>query len=570
LEDRIEAELALGRHGEVVGDLEAAARDNPLRERLWARWMLALYRCGRQAEALGAYQELRAHLGEELGITPSAELVALEEAIVLQKPELDWAPATPPLMADEAGTRERATHRDARRTPPMVAMPETHYAQASDGVHIAYQVVGDGPFDLVEVGGLVSHLEFAWEGPEYAHLLRRLASFARVICFDKRGTGMSDPISVHALPTLEQRMDDFRAVLDAVGSEHAALLGESEGGQMAALFAATYPERTRALVTYGSYARLRSAPDYPLGQSDDSLESFARAMEATWGEVGERSVWARSATRDPRFRDWLGRWTRNASSPGAAATMLRMDFDIDVRSVLPAIRVPTLVLHRIDDPVVAVEHARYFAAHIPGAKYVELPGDDRLWFAGDVDRLVDEIEEFLTGSHEVSESDRILTTVLFTEIVDPAQRAAEVGGLRWREVLDRHDELLRHEFERFRGREVARAGDGFLAAFDGPARAVQCALAATDGAHRLGLELRAGVHTGECEQGDNELAGTAVDIGAQIAALAHPGEVLVSRTVTDLVAGSGLEFTDRGERELEAIPGAWQVFAVKPLDRAAS
>jgi DNA-binding SARP family transcriptional activator/class 3 adenylate cyclase len=564
LEDRIEAELALGHHGEVIGDLEAAARDNPLRERLWARWMLALYRCGRQAEALGAYQELRAHLGEELGITPSPEVVALEEAIVLQKPELDWAPPTPQPMGDEEATRERASQRDARGTSPVLAMPRTRYAQASDGVHIAYQVIGDGPFDLVEVGGFASHLEFAWEGPEYAHYLRRLASFARLITFDKRGTGMSDPVPVHALPSLEQRMDDFRAVLDAVGSKQAAVFGESDGGQMAALFAATYPERTRALVTYGSYVRLRSAPDFPLGQSDDDLKAFATAMEASWGEIEEGSIWAVNATRDPRFRDWLGRFTRNSASPGAAATLLRMSYDIDVRPVLPNIRVPTLVLHRVGDPLVPVEYGRYLANHIPGAKYVELPGEDRLVFAGDVDRLVDEIEEFLTGSHPASERDRVLATVLFTDVVDSTRHASELGERRWREVLARHDEVVRQELDRFRAREVTEAGDGFFAAFDGPARAVECGLAAAEAVRLLGIELRVGVHTGECEQRGDDLGGIAVQIGAQIAALAQPGQVLVSRTVTDLVAGSGLEFTDRGEHELNGVAGTWQLFVAKP------
>ena len=564
LEDRIEAELARGRHSEVIGDLEVAARANPTRERLWARWMLALYRGGRQAEALGAYRDLRAHLGEELGITPSSELVALEEAIVLQKPELDWVPPPPRPVPADTRTRDDARHRDALGAAPMLVMPKTHYAKASDGVHIAYQVIGDGPFDLVEVGGFVSHLEFAWEGVEYAHYLRRLSSFARLIIFDKRGTGMSDPVPVHALPSLEQRMDDFRAVLDAVGSERAALFGESEGGQMAALFAATYPERTRALVTYGSYARLRSAPDFPLGQSDDFLEAFATGLEATWGEVPEGSIWAVNATRDPRFRNWLGRWVRNCASPGAAATLLRMDYEIDIRDVLPAIRVPTLVLHRVGDPLITVEQGRYFAAHIPGAKYVELPGEDRLIFAGDVDRLADEIEEFLTGHRPQASPDRVLATVLYTDIVDSTRQASELGDQRWRELLDRHDELLRREFERFRGEEMTATGDGFLAAFDGPARAVHCALAATSMAGSLGLELRIGVHTGECEQRGDNLSGIAVHTAARIAALAQPDEVLVSRTVTDLVAGSGLEFTDRGEHELKGVPGQWRLFAAQP------
>jgi DNA-binding SARP family transcriptional activator/pimeloyl-ACP methyl ester carboxylesterase len=544
-EDLIDAELALGRHGELIGDLEAVARQHPLRERLWSRWMLALYRCGRQAEALAAYQELRGHLGEQLGITPNPALVALEEAILLQKPELDWIPPRAPRIGPEASTAPPA-ERDPVGRSRTIAMPKTRYAKAGDGVHIAYQVIGDGPFDLVEVGGFVSHLEVAWEGPEYAHYLRRLASFARVICFDKRGTGMSDPVEPHALPSLERRMDDFRVVMDAVGSERAALFGESEGGQMAALFAATYPERTRALVTYGAYARLRRAPDYPPGQSDDSLEAFARDMEATWGEVPEGSVWAVDATQDPRFREWLGRWARNASSPGSAATLLRMDFDIDVRPVLPAIRVPTLVLHRAGDPVVPVEHGRYFAAHIPGAKYVELPGVDRLVFAGDVDRLVDEIEEFLTGTGSRIEPDRVLTTVLFLTFPDASPPP---------------EGRLRREVERRRGREVAAPGGGFMAAFDGPGRAVHCALAMTQAVQGDGVGVGAGVHTGEGEVRGNALGGTAVDIAVAIAARARPGSVLVSRTVTELVAGSRLQFTHREDRQLEGVPGTWPLFS---------
>jgi pimeloyl-ACP methyl ester carboxylesterase len=487
----------------------------------------------------------------------------LEEAIVLQKPELDWVPTLPQPTGVEARTGDGATRRDPFETAPMLVMPKTRYARASDGVHIAYQVIGDGPFDLVEVGGFASHLEIAWEGVVYAHYLRRLAGFARLICFDKRGTGLSDPVPVHALPSLEQRMDDFRAVLDAVGSEQAALFGESDGGQMAALFAATYPERTRALVTYGSYARLRSAPDFPLGQSDDFLEAFATDMEAAWGgEIPEGSVWAVNATRDPQFRDWLGRWLRNAASPGAAATLLRMSYEIDVRPVLPAIRVPTLVLHRVDDPLIPVDQGRYFAAHIPGAKFVELPGDDRLVFAGDVDRLVDEIEEFLTGRQPEPNPNRVLATLVFI-VVDSARGAAEWGAHRWREMLNRHDEVIRRELVRFRGREVKATGGGFVAAFDGPARAVQCALAVNDAGRRLGLELRLGVHTGECEQRDNHLAGIALDITTQVAALAQPGQVLVSRTVTDLVVGSRLGFADRGEHELKGVPGKWRLFAAQ-------
>jgi DNA-binding SARP family transcriptional activator/pimeloyl-ACP methyl ester carboxylesterase len=549
-EDRVDAELASGRHGELIGELEGLARQNPLRERLWARWMLALYRCGRQAEALGACQELRRHLGDELGITPNPELVALEEAILLQKPELDWVPAARGRTGAESGSDDRSTTRNGAGTPREVVPPKTRYATASDGVHIAYQVVGDGPFDLVEVGGFVSHLEFGWEGAEYAHYVRRLAGFARVIRFDKRGTGMSDPVPVHALPSLEQRMDDLRAVMDAVGSERAAVFGESEGGQMAALFAATYPERTRALVMYGTYARLRSAADYPPGQSDDFLEAFARATEASWGEVQERSVWAVDATRDPRFRDWLGRWARNAGSPGSAATLLRMGSEIDIRPVLPAIRVPTLVLHRVDEPLIDVAHARYLAAHIPGAKYVELPGEDHVVFAGDVDRLVDEIEEFLTGTDSRVEPDRVLATLLFIEVSDAGAR-------------DLCERPFRGEVARFRGGGVTRRADGLLAAFDGPARAVRCGLAVTDALQRLGVDVRAGVHTGECEVLVDGLGGTAVDIVVGIASRAAAGSVLASRTLTELVAGSRLRFTHRGDHELEGVPGTWPLFTAE-------
>jgi DNA-binding SARP family transcriptional activator/class 3 adenylate cyclase/pimeloyl-ACP methyl ester carboxylesterase len=562
LEDRFEAELALGHHGEVVGELETAARDHPLHERFWARWMLALYRCGRQADALRAYQELRAHLGEELGITPSPELVALEEAIVLQKPELDWAPTVAEPVDGFEVTRG-VKHRDAAGATPVVAVPRTRYAITPDGVHVAYQVVGDGPFDLVLVPGFVSHLEFAWNAPEYAHYMRRLARFSRVICIDKRGVGMSDPVPVHALPTLEQRMDDLRVVLDAVNSEEAAFFGISEGGQMAALFAATYPERAHALVLYGTYARLRSDPDYPPGTPGEVLEASVKETEATWGEVGEPNLYAVSASRDPRFRDWLGRYAQHSASPGAAATLLRMDNDIDVRPALPAIAVPTLVLHRVDDPLIGVDHARYLADHIPGAKYVELPGDDHVFFVGDTDRLIDEIEEFLTGQRSVPSPDRILATVVFTDIVDSTRHAAEVGDQRWRELLDRHDTIMRRELQRFRGREIKATGDGFLAAFDGPGRAVHCALSATQAIRNLGLDLRVGVHTGECEQRGDDLGGIAVHIGARIAALAQPGEVLVSRTVTDLVVGSGLEFTDRGQHQLEGVPGTWPLFGAQ-------
>jgi class 3 adenylate cyclase len=412
------------------------------------------------------------------------------------------------------------------------------------------------------VPGFVSHLGFAWEAPEYAHYFRRLASFCRLICIDKRGTGMSDPVPVHALPTLEQRMDDLRVVMDAVGSKQAVVYGVSEGGQMAALFAATYPERTGALVLYGTYARLRSAPDYPPGYPDEVLEAFGSQQEATWGEITEPNLYAISAARDPRFKEFLGRYAQHSASPGAAATLNRMNYDMDVRPVLPVIGVPTLVLHRVDDPLISVEHARYLAGHIPGAKYVELPGDDHLFFAGDTDRLVDEIEVFLTGHRSAPHPDRVLATVLFTDIVGSTQQLSTVGDRAWRSLLDRHESVVASELARYRGRQVKSTGDGVLATFDGPARAIHCATAIRDALGSAGLDIRAGVHTGEIEVMDHDIAGIAVHVAARVTTLANTGEVLVSSTVKDLVAGSGVVFVDRGIHDLKGVSDKWRLFAV--------
>jgi pimeloyl-ACP methyl ester carboxylesterase len=373
---------------------------------------------------------------------------------------------------------------------------------------------------------------------------------------------MSDPVSPDSLPGLDQRMDDVRAVLDAVGSEQAAVFGYSEGGQMAALFAATYPERTRALVLYGTYARLRASPDYPPGVSDEELEFFLGEIEAHWGEVTDAlALYAAGAAREPRLRDWLGRYAQNSASPTTAVTLTRMNFEIDVRAALPAIRRPTLVLHRVDDALVRVEQGRYLADHIAGSKFVELPGEDHLVFVGDVDRLVDEIEQFLTGADTVAELDRVLATLLCVSLVDPCNRAHELSDVRGHAAVRDHDETMRREFTRFRGREVRATGEGFLVAFDGPARAVQCGLAAAEAAQRVGLEVRAGVHTGECEEHGDELAGIAVHVATQIASRAEASQVLVSRTVTDLVAGSRLVFADRGDHDLEGVPGRWRLFA---------
>lgn len=434
--------------------------------------------------------------------------------------------------------------------------PETRYTR-SGGVNIAYQVTGDGPLDLVLVPGFVSHLERDWEEARSAAFNDRLASFSRLIRFDKRGTGLSD--RAPDLPDLETRMDDVRAVMDAAGSERAALFGFSEGGPMCVLFAAVYPERTSALVLYGSYAK-RQDPDedYPWAATREERVAYAEEVEQTWGEQGDIATLAPSA--DPAFARWWAARARAAASPGAARDLILMNSSIDVRHVLPAVRVPTLVLHRTGDTDSRAEEGRYIAEHIPGARFVELEGDDHLpWL--DSDQILDEVEEFLTGVRRGPAIGRVLATVLFTDVVDSTGRAAALGDRRWAELLGRHTALVRGEIERFGGVEVDTAGDGVLARFDGPARAVRAALALATEVRGLGIEVRAGVHTGELELVGDGVAGIAVHIGARIAELAEPGEVLVSSTVKDLVAGSELEFADRGTAELRGVPGAWRLYA---------
>ncbi len=434
--------------------------------------------------------------------------------------------------------------------------PETKYAKSGD-INIAYQVVGDGPLDLVWVSPFISHLECGWEDPSYARFFHRLASFSRLIMFDKRGTGLSDRVSVNELPTLEQRMDDVRAVMDAVGSERAALFGFSEGGPMSVLFAATYPERTSALLLYGSFARLMEVQI-----SADQLQPFLDAAERSWGQGMATGMFAPSRVDDPQFKQWWARHERLGGSPGDAVALFRMNMEIDVRHVLPTIRVPTLVLHRTGDQVVPVNQGRYVADHIPGAKYVELPGIDHMPFLGDADAILDELQEFLTGVRPAPEPDRVLATVVFTDIVGSTELTADMGDRRWTELLEGYYALARNELERFRGREIKTMGDGLLAAFDGPARAIRCACAMRESARHIGIDTRAGLHTGECETMGEDIAGIAVDIGARVAAEAAGGEVLVSSTVKDLVAGSGLEFEERGSHRLKGVPDEWRLFAV--------
>jgi class 3 adenylate cyclase len=464
-------------------------------------------------------------------------------------------PASPPLALSSARL-------DQRREGGQVQEPETRYTRGKEG-HVAYQVVGDGPFDVVFIPNWLTCVDAMWEEPTLARFLRRLGAFSRLLCFDKRGTGVSDPVSLAALPTLEQWNDDVRAVMDAVGSHRAALVGVAEGGPMAMLFAATYPERTSALVLVNAFARLLRDTDYGYGYPAARVPKFLARFEDLWGTGGLVDFTAPSVAHDERFRRWYGRYERLAMGPGAFAAVYATMFDTDVRHVLPAIRVPTLVLHRSGDQHIRVGHGRYLAEHIPGAKYIELPGEDHIFHVGDTDVLLGEIEEFLTGSRSSSESDRVLATVLFTDIVGSTERAAVLGDAGWRDLLGAHHEVVRRELERYRGREISTTGDGFLATFDGPARAVRCACAVAQAVRRLGIDVRAGLHTGEVEYVGDNVAGIAVHTAARVAALAEPGEVFVSSTVRDLVAGSGLRFADRGLHTLRGIPDAWHLCAVE-------
>lgn len=442
--------------------------------------------------------------------------------------------------------------------------PKTEYAR-SGGLHIAYQVVGRGPFDLVCVPGWVSHVELAWQEPTLARFLGRLASFSRLIVFDKRGTGLSDRVPHEKLPSLEERMDDLRAVMDAAGSRRAAVFGWSEGGNLSALFAASYPERATALVLFGTFAKRVRSADYPWAPTADDRHGRFERVEREWGGRSDFEHYVPSMVHDDAFMARLGAYCRSAASPGAAVALLRMNTEIDIRHVLPAIRVPTLVMNRSGDLSVNVEEGRWMAGQIPGARFVELAGDDHMPWVGDQDAILEEAQEFLTGERPAPAPDRVLATVLVTDIVGSTRHAGRLGDQAWGELLGRHHEIVRGLLAQFRGREVDNAGDGFLATFDGPARAIRCACRIRDALRPLGLEIRAGLHTGEIELGGGKAHGIAVHTGARIAAAARAGEVLVSSTVKDLVAGSGIRFDDRGAHALKDIPRDWQLFAAEGL-----
>ena len=442
-----------------------------------------------------------------------------------------------------------------------MSAPPIQYAANGD-VHIAYQVLGEGPLDLVFVAGAITNLEVLWEMSDYRRACERLASFSRLILFDKRGMGLSDRVRVG---TLEERMDDMRAILDAVGSRTTVLMGVSEGGPMSILFAATYPERTRGLVLCGAEVKEETTDDWPWGEA--TREEFEEAMDlervvARWGKGLGADLFAPTRKGDPQLRDQFGRLQVQSATPHDAVAFMRMAFEIDVRDVVPAVTAPTLIVHRVGDKICSVENGRWLARNIEGARYVELPGENHIPFI-DGDDILDEIQEFLTGVREPVAPDRMLATVLFTDVVGSTDRARELGDRRWRDLLERHNEVVRRDLERFRGVEIDTAGDGFFATFDGPARAIRCARSIVENVRGIGLDVRSGLHTGECELSAGSVRGIAVHTGARVASVASPGEVLVASTVKDLVAGSGIEFTDRGVHELKGIPGEWRLYAAK-------
>jgi len=446
-------------------------------------------------------------------------------------------------------------------------IPETRYAKTPDGVHIAYQLFGEGPTDLVFVYRFVSNLGYMWEIPQFARFLHRLGMMARVLALDPRGAGMSDRVPADRLPSLEVRMEDVRTVMDAVAWERAAFMGTVDGGALGALFAATYPDRINALILYATIARGLAAPDYPWAWTEEQWEAWFEEVEEGWGDrewmQGQVRWISPSLAHDEEFMRRVGTHYRLGASPENVIAVERMAMHTDIRAVLPTIQAPTLVLYREGDLVEPAEQGRYIAEHIPGASFVALPGEDHEAFSGDQDALLDEIEKFLASVRdEEAEFDRVLATVLFTDIIGSTAKAAELGDRGWRSLVERHHSTVRALLSRYRGKEVDTAGDGFFATFDGPARAVRCAQAIVDAVQPLGIEVRTGLHTGEVEMIADKVGGIAVSIGARVGAMAHPSEVLVSQTVRDLVAGSGLGFEYRGEHELKGVPGEWRLYAV--------
>jgi class 3 adenylate cyclase len=443
-------------------------------------------------------------------------------------------------------------------------LPDTNYTKVGDS-YVAYQVVGDGPVDLLFMSGLASHVDMRWEYPPWRHNFERLSSFSRFIAFDRRGAGASDPVPLDALPTWEDWIEDVTAVLDATESERTAILAAIDGGSMAMLYAASHPERVSALMLINSFARYFVADDYPMGATPEQQESLYSMIEQGWGTEGFVAAANPSIAGDQEYLRFLAKFCRASVTPRVAVAQNRYTDTLDARSSLPLIQVPTLVMHN-HSGIIPIDHGRFLAEHIPGARFIEFPGTDTgLGLTESADEVLDHVEEFLTGHRRTPPTDRVLATVLFTDIVGSTERAAQLGDRRWKELLDRLDRISQGEVEKFGGRLIDSTGDGHLATFDGPGRAIRCALALIEAVRGLGVEIRVGLHTGECELRGANVGGIAVHIGARVAAQAGPSEVLVSRTVTDLVAGSGIDFDDRGEHVLKGVPGEWRLFAVKSL-----
>jgi pimeloyl-ACP methyl ester carboxylesterase len=449
----------------------------------------------------------------------------------------------------------------------LVEIPETRYVKTVDGVHIAYQVIGDGPFDLVYVPGWISNLDVGWQLPDYGPFLRRLASISRLILFDRRGSGASDRPPREESLALEYGIDDIRAVMDAAASGRAVIFGLEDGGILSAMFAGSHPDRTQALVLFSPWVRYRVAPDFPWGWTDEQVTEWEEQIRTGWGtETFMRNLLQMSGPSKADDREFIATWTwysRLCASPDSILAIERVLHEVDGRAVLPSIQAPTLVLHREGDRVAPVDGSRWIASRIPGGKMVVLPGDDHLPFLGDTETVLNEVERFVaTLREEEAAFDRALATVLFTDIVGSTERAVDLGDRAWHELVERHHAVVRAMLARYRGREVDTAGDGFFATFDGPARAIRCALAIADAVGALGLEIRAGLHVGEVQVTDGGVRGLAVIIGARVGAMAGASEVLVSRTVKDLVAGSGLAFEDAGEHELKGVPDRWHLYRV--------
>jgi pimeloyl-ACP methyl ester carboxylesterase len=443
-------------------------------------------------------------------------------------------------------------------------VPSTRYARSGE-LNIAYQVVGSGPPDLVYIPGWVTNVEVMWEDPNLAGFMRKLSSFSRLVTFDKRGIGLSDPVPVGELPGLNERVDDLGAVMDDAGVESATVFAHSEGGTTAIAYAARHPERVDRLILFGSYAKRLWSEDYPWAPTLEERAAESEGYAESWADPAKiAEFYAPSRADEPAFIHWLGRWLRLSASPRAAAALNDASTAIDVRDLLEDIRTPTLLLYRLEDRDVKIEEGRYIASKIPDARLVELHGADHYFYAGDTQPILREIEEFVTGFRSGTKPDHVLTTVLFTDIVESTDRASAMGDRRWRDLVDRHNEVIRGELARWRGDEVVTTGDGFLATFENPADAIRCALRLIEAVRALGIEIRCGIHTGVVEIMDHDVTGLAVNIGARIADLAGAGEVFVSRTVRDLVAGTGFDLEERGEHRLKGVPDLWKVFAVAP------